>query len=98
MCAAGGLGKTGMVQVRSGFGELPSGSGAGEAGADVFDVGDGLFEQLADVVVVEVVDDLAPVTAPSPGQAAQPRGGDGAAAAADARPPRTPCRPLARAR
>lgn len=33
----------------------------GEAEAYVLDVGDELFEQVGDVVVVELVDDLAPV-------------------------------------
>ena len=36
-------------------------AGAGEAEAHVLDVGDDLFEQLGDVVVVELVDDLAPI-------------------------------------
>src|SRR4051812_6414855 len=48
----------------SGFGEFGGRRGAREPGADVLDVRDGLFEQLADVVVVEVVDDAAPVAAP----------------------------------
>ena len=45
----------------SGFGELAGGSRAGEPRADVLDVPDGLFEQLADMVVVQVVDDAATV-------------------------------------
>src|SRR4051795_5183291 len=44
------------IGTASGAGELARARGAGEAGADVLDVGDGLGEQLADVVVVEVVD------------------------------------------
>ena len=40
-----------------GLRELPLRDAAGEARTDMLDVRDGLFEQLADVVVVEVVDD-----------------------------------------
>jgi hypothetical protein len=52
-----------VVDIGSGFGELVCPGGAGEAGAEMLDVRDGLFEQLTDVVVVEVVDDAPPVAA-----------------------------------
>src|SRR3954470_18339134 len=69
-CECSGWGRTASrrsgarAALTLGLGELTSGRRACESRSEVLDVRDGLFEQLADVVVVEVVDDAATVAVP----------------------------------
>src|SRR3954449_11105893 len=69
-CECSGWGRTASrrsgarAAITLGLGELTCGRRACESRSEVLDVRDGLFEQLADVVVVEVVDDAATVAVP----------------------------------
>src|SRR3954462_13142816 len=69
-CECSGWGRTASrrscarAALTLGLGELTCGRRARESRSEVLDVRDGLLEQLADVVVVEVVDDAAAVAVP----------------------------------
>ena len=45
----------------SGLRQFAGGGGPGQAGANVLDMRDGLLEQFPDMIVVEVIDDAAPI-------------------------------------